>query len=151
MDSITAALIGAVSALLLNVWTDFKGWKKVERLIGNLHDTTLGRQHEDIEKNIDRATGDIKERTHSISNEVGKVESWVNRINEMLTRNEERYSYLSVEQREIRNNVMTIVNSWEELVKENRELKQVVRELSLENDKLKEQNKNLDREKGRER
>lgn len=151
MDSIVAALIGAIAALLLNVWTDFKGWKKVERLIGNLHDSTLGRQHEDIGKNIDRATGDIKERTNSISNEVDKVGSWVSRINEMLAKNEVRYENLNLDQKEVRNNVVKLVSSWEELVKENRELKQVVRELKIENDKLKGRNKDLDREREWER
>ena len=148
MSSIVAALIGAIAALLSNVWTDFKGWKKIERLIGNIHDTTLGRQHENIEKTIANEAKTI--RTDS-----DKIHDLVGNITVTLNKQEVRYENLDTDQKEVRNNVIKLVSNWEELIRDNQELKQAIRELKLENDRLKdivkEQNRNLDREKGRER
>ncbi|MDN5302885.1 MAG: hypothetical protein PWQ60_2399 [Thermoanaerobacteraceae bacterium] len=144
MESITVALISVAAALLLNVWTDFKGWKKIEKLIGNLNGTTLGRQHEDIEKTVVNEARTIKTGSDKIENMVGNIAA-------ILNKQEGRYESLNLDQKEIRNHVLKLVNNWEELIKENQELKQAVRELKKENDKLKERIKELEYEEGRER
>lgn len=142
MESITVALISVAAALILNVWTDFKGWKKIEKLIGNLNGTTLGRQHEDIEKTVIKEAGAIKIGS-------GKIENMVSNITSILSKQEGRYESLNLDQKQVRDNVLKLVNNWEELVKENHKLKQAVRELKKENDKLKERIKELEYEEER--
>lgn len=149
MDTIIASIVtgifGVILMFLSNVFVDIRGYKKIDSKIGSSHNATLGGQHEDIKETLVSETRAIK--TNLDNNFSG--------INAILNKNEGRYESLNLDQKEIRNNVMKLVTNWEELIIDNRELKQAVRELSLENDKLKsivkKQKRELDREKGRER
>ncbi len=136
--SIVTGIFGVIVAILSNIFIDLRGYKKIDSKIGTLDNATLSGQHKDIKEVLSEKAGSI----------LGKVEN----INAISTRNEERYKNLNVDQQKIRDNVLSLVNNWETLLRNNRELK-------LENERLKDiikqQNKELkrsaDREKGRER
>ena len=49
--------------------------------------------------------------------------SKVDGIAQVLNKNEGRYENLSLDQREVRNNVNKLVHSWENLIDDNRRLK----------------------------
>ena len=77
--------------------------------------------------------------------------SKVDGIAQVLNKNEGRYENLSLDQREVRNNVNKLVHSWENLIDDNKKLKESVFELENENEVLKhrirEQNRMLERHK----
>ena len=78
---------------------EYRGWRKVEKLIGCLDDTTLNKQHNEIKENISDKTEGIKTK--------------VDRMDTMLIRNEERYLNLNSDQKEIRNNINKFLYDWE--------------------------------------
>lgn len=148
MDAIIAGIFGVIVALLSNIFIDLRGYKKIDSKIGALDNTTLSGQHKKIVGLINERHNSIKE---VLSEKTGSILVKVENINTVLNKNEGRYESLNLDQKEIRNHVLKLVNNWEELIKENQELKQVVRELKKENDKLKARIKELEYEEERER
>lgn len=153
MDTIIASIItgalGIMAVLITNTYANKRGYDKIDSKIGEIRNTTLSGQHENIQKNIELSSSSIK---NSIQNKLGEVDGKVNGIGQILVRNEERYLNLNVDQKEIRNNVSKLLYSWEMMIKENQELKHSIDRLTQENRELKEIVKENDkRESGRDR
>ena len=127
--TVIAVLLGSVLSFAFNTWSDNRGWKKVESKIGNTDEGSLYIQHQNIEKVI-------LEKTLNIYNKVDKT-------NEIVIRNEERYGNLDANQKEIRNNVSKLVFDWEKAISENKELKSHIESIRLEKQELKMDNQRI--------
>ena len=140
-QGLAGSIIGVIGAVLVGVWSDKKGYKSIDAKIGNLNNTTLAGQHNELSTLINSVNSNVKETitdkakyTDMISRElISKVDS----INRTMDKNEVRYENLNLDQKEVRNNVNKLVNSWEELIKENRDLKISIEKLKHENEILK--------------
>lgn len=129
MDSVAVAIIGVIGALLLNLLNEYRGWRKVEKLIGCLDDTTLNKQHNEIKENISDKTEGIKTK--------------VDRMDTMLIRNEERYLNLNSDQKEIRNNINKFLHDWEGMRLKIGQLQEEINTLNKENRLLKSRTSNV--------
>ena len=129
MDSVAVAIIGVIGVLLLNLLNEYRGWRKVEKLIGRLDDTTLNKQHNEIKENINDKTEGIKTK--------------VDRIDTMLIRNEERYLNLNSDQKEIRNNINKFLHDWEGMRLKIGQLQEEINTLNKENRLLKSRTSNV--------
>ncbi|MFA5576310.1 MAG: hypothetical protein WCZ27_09730 [Tissierellaceae bacterium] len=131
--SLITGVFGVVAVLISNGFTDRRGYRSIDRKIGNLNDTTLGKQHENIESVLKERTKDldkvIKEKTSGI---YAKVE----KINDITIKNENLYKNLNQDQKEVRNSVNNLVRDWEKAILENKELKLENKELLSENREL---------------
>ena len=138
--SLITGVFGVVAVLISNGFTDRRGYRSIDRKIGNLNDTTLGKQHENIESVLKERTKDldkvIKEKTSGI---YAKVE----KINDITIKNENLYKNLNQDQKEVRNSVNNLVRDWEKAILENKELKLENKELKLENKELLSENREL--------
>ena len=136
--SLVTGFFGVIAVLITNVFVDKRGYDKIDRKIGNIDNETLAKQHENIRKDISHNTQSFKELQ---SKEFYRIYSKVDNIDKIMNRNEARYENLNLDQKEVRNNVNKLVNSWEALIKENQELKELVLKLEYENQKLKQKTK----------
>lgn len=130
METIIASLItgifGVIVVLITNVFTNKRGYDKIDSKIGEMNNTTLSGQHEDINENIKQSEANIKD---NIIEKTSSIYSRVDSINNLMIKNEGRYENLNLDQREIRNNVSKLVSDWEKLIIENNNLR-------MENHKL---------------
>ncbi len=131
-------LLGLVGTTFYSIVQDSKGWKKVQSKIGENRRSSLEEQHEDIKDAIKVRTEGIEK---AIVDKTSNIYSKVDNIDKIMNRNEARYENLNLDQKEVRNNVNKLVNSWEALIKENQELKELVLKLEYENQKLKQKTK----------
>ncbi|MDO0824069.1 hypothetical protein [Desulfosporosinus nitroreducens] len=135
MISIAGAI---VTTLLANVITDIKGYKNINRKIGDVFNTTLSGQHQGIERAITGGNEQLnKVLEKSAESLLSKVETTsngilgqVHRINEKIVQEAtaQQYSHenLSESQKELKNHINAIeslAKEWEALVTENKGLK----------------------------
>ncbi|SCG83677.1 hypothetical protein DW1_2111 [Proteiniborus sp. DW1] len=130
METVIASLItgifGVIVVLITNVFTNRRGYDKIDSKIGTMNNTTLSGQHEDINENIKQSEANIK---GNIIEKTSSIYSRVDNINNLMIKSEGRYENLNLDQREIRNNVSKLVSDWEKLIIENNNLR-------MENHKL---------------
>lgn len=130
METVIASLItgifGVIVVLITNVFTNRRGYDKIDSKIGVMSNTTLSGQHQDINENIKQSEANIK---GNIIEKTSSIHSKVDSINNLMIKSEGRYESLNLDQREIRNNVSKLVSDWEKLIIENNNLR-------MENHKL---------------
>ncbi len=127
---LVGSVIGVIGAIGFGVWSDKKGYNDIAKKVGVLDNTTLSGQHNEI-KNI------VSEKIECVDKNTKDLYSKVDGIAQVLNKNEGRYENLSLDQREVRNNVNKLVHSWENLIDDNRRLKGLVFKLEKENEILK--------------
>lgn len=149
---LVGSIIGVIGTLGVGIWSDRKGYNKISSKVGELNNTTLSGQHNEISGLIRNVKEDVKntitDRAKFTDRYSMEINSKVDQIAKIIDKNEVRYENLNLDQREVRNNVTKLVNSWEMLIKDNKELKELVVDLRKENEKLKTliQNKNYQKQ-----
>ena len=153
---LVGSLIGVIGTLGVGIWSDKKGYNKINDKVGELNNTTLAGQHNEISNLIRDINQNVKEtiveRSKFTDRYTKELYSEIKQISKTVEKNEGRYENLNLDQREVRNNVTKLVNSWETLIEDNKELKNLVIELKKENDNLKsmlkEHNRKIQRHQG---
>lgn len=137
MDGIVPALIGAIAAIGVSIINDRKGYNRIDAKVGKLDNKTLSGQHNQLFSLIKEIKEDIKktilDRADYTDRTSRELYSKVDNIDRIMNKNEVRYETLNLDQKEVRNNVNKLVNSWETLIKENQELKEKNKKLEKEN------------------
>lgn len=151
MWGFAGSIIGVIGALGFSIWSDKKGYNNVSEKIGQLNNTTLSGQHNEMSGLIKGVQENVKntiaERTKLTDRYSLEINSKVDQITNIIQKNEGRYENLNLDQREVRNNVNKLVVNWETLIQDNKELKVLIMDLKKENEHLKfilkEQNEQL--------
>ncbi len=144
MEQIVAAIIGVIAVLLANLIN----WQKVKDKLGKEKTLSLEEQHDSLssEHNTLSSEHNTLSSEHSkiehnlkglITEKTSHIYGKVDRIDKVVDKNEERYMNLSVDQREIRNNINKFVYSWESVISENRELRIRMKDIKSEIGNLK--------------
>lgn len=138
---LVGSLIGVIGTLGFSIWSDKKGYNRIAEKVGELNNTTLSGQHNEISSLIRNVKEDVKDtiidRAEFTDRYTKELYSKVDQITKIMDKNEGRYENLNLDQREVRNNVNELVNSWEILIGDNKELKELVMNLKEENEILK--------------
>lgn len=138
---LVGSLIGVIGALGFSIWSDKKGYNKIAEKVGELNNTTFSGQHNEISHLIENVKEDVKitivDRAKHTDRYTRDLYTKVDRITKIMDKNEGRYENLNLDQREVRNNVNKLVSNWETLIKDNKELKELVMDLKEENEILK--------------
>lgn len=148
VDSGIVAIISAgavvISTLLANVFTDIKGYRKINRKIGDEPNITLIGQHKMIEgavidskeqlsREIGASSSSLLSKIESSAhNLLSKVEKINDRIVEKDADQRNNYRNLDKDQQKIKDNVEAIyglMKDWERVNTRNKELENRVREL----------------------
>lgn len=144
MDTIIASLItgifAVVAVLITNGYSKKKGYDKIDSKIGELYNTTLSRQHEDIKDSIFDKT-EILEK--SIIEKTSSIYSKVDNIDKITSQNKNLYENLNLEQKEVKTNLDKLVFDWQKTIAENKQLLSQNRDLVSENKELLSKNDEL--------
>ena len=137
MDTVIASFItgifAVVAVLVTNGYSKKKGYNKIDSKIGDLYNTTLSRQHEDIERSIIDKTSTIEK---SIIEKTSNIYAKVEKINDITVRNEALYQNLGSNQKEIKTSMGNFILDWEKTISENKEVKLLNEKLANKVDKL---------------
>ena len=125
MEQTIAAIIGGscgiIAVVIGNIFSERNIYKKLQGLIGKSENETLVNQHHNIENQIKEKSKELKEQSKEqskiINGDIRKLLDY-NLKAEVLTQN------LSLDQREVKNNVSQLINQWQVLIKENQALKE---------------------------
>lgn len=121
-------MIGVISTLGISVLSDRKAYRKIEGMIGRLDNITLSGQHNEINHSIVHRHNEVIQKVNDqasiLAGTSRDILLKVEIIKSSLDRNEGRYENLSADQREMRNNVLRLVESYEKLVDENKMLRE---------------------------
>ena len=155
LASIACALIAVAGSVLINAFSNRKGYKDIDSKIGNLDNTTLSGEHKDMKKAIEQS---ITHNTNEINGKIGilnnttlsgqneNIMKSVEDISKFLEKEKEqkklKNSLLSYDLQKIStsiDNLSGFASNMEDLCAENLALKAEVEEMKKENKKLKEQ------------
>lgn len=138
---LVGSLIGVVGTLGFSIWSDKKAYNRISDKVGELNNTTLSGQHNEISGLLKDVKEDVKDtiidRARLTDRSTKELYLKVHEIAKIMDKNEGRYENLNLDQREVRNNVNKLVINWETLIKDNSELKGLVMDLKKENEILK--------------
>ncbi len=155
LASIACALIAVAGSILINTFSNRKGYKDIDSKIGNLDNTTLSGEHKDMKKAIEQS---ITHNTNEIDSKIGILNNTtLSGQNENIMKSVEDISKFlekEKEQKKLKNSLLNydlekistsidnlsgFASNMEDLCAENAALKAEVEELKQENKKLKEQ------------
>lgn len=119
--SLITGIFGVIVVLITNIFVNKRGYDKIDSKIGNVWDSTLSSQHGDIKENINHAERSINER---LSEKTSSIYYKVDNIDKLLNRNEVKYENLTLDQREIKDNVNKLLFEWQNLTIENNKLRE---------------------------
>ncbi len=126
---ITAAggIILAVIKIFLDSAKHKKLFDEIKDKIGNLKSDTLEGQHERIKEIMIEKTNGVEKIIAAGANGIAErqrsIFSKVDSIDKEMSANKERTASLTLDQKDIRDNVTKLVNDWEHTIAENKELK----------------------------
>lgn len=141
--SIVTGVFGIIVVIITNIFVNKRAFDKVDGKIGDLTNTTLSGQHSDIEKAIIEK---ISNGTINVLNSNSNINTKVEKINNIMVKNEGRYENLNLDQREVRNNINNLLYNLESTVSENKDLKAEIKVLKGQIKELTQENKQLKRE-----
>lgn len=141
--SIVTGVFGIIVVIITNIFVNKRAFDKVDGKIGDLTNTTLSGQHSDIEKAIIEK---ISNGTINVLNSNSNINTKVEKINDIMVKNEGRYENLNLDQREVRNNINNLLYNLESTVSENKDLKAEIKVLKGQIKELTQENKQLKRE-----
>lgn len=147
LETIVASIVTGVFCIIVviitNIFVNKRAFDKVDGKIGDLTNTTLSGQHSDIEKAIIEK---ISNGTINVLNSNSNINTKVEKINDIMVKNEGRYENLNLDQREVRNNINNLLYNLESTVSENKDLKAEIKVLKGQIKELTQENKQLKRE-----
>lgn len=151
MIAVAVALIGLIGTVVLGIYNDRKGYKKITEKIGDTDKGTLSNQHEMLKEVINNNHNSIKEFIKTGNDQLVKnADFTIEKISDELKRKEleqkHQYDNLSVYQKEIDHYVKGIedlVRDWKRVVTENTELKAKNENLNNKYKELLNENKKL--------
>lgn len=136
---LVGSMIGVIGTISISALSDRKAYRKIEGMIGKLDNTTLSGQHSEIRRLLNDKNSEVRsllndkhiETVESIKEHGRKAEqdtrdlnSKMDSIKAVIDKNEVRYENLNLDQKEIRDNVMRMVQNYELLIQENKTLRE---------------------------
>lgn len=156
LASIACALIAVAGSVLINAFSNRKGYKDIDIKIGNLDNTTLSGEHKDMKKAIEQS---ITHNTNEINSKIGILNNTtLSGQNENIMKSVEDISKFlekEKEQKKLKNSLLNydlekistsidnlsgFASNMEDLCAENAALKAEVEELKQENKKVVQEN-----------